>query len=109
MTKEYCNEIGQVVFFDQKKGWGFINILKGTNEYEDKRIFTHFSSINCQNGFKKLFPGEYVSLNVVINEDEQDEKKKLQSQNVTGLFGNLLLIDNENHNYKIYKKFDNEN
>ena len=107
MTERYGNEIGQVVFFDQKKGWGFINIIKGNENYINKRIFTHFSSIECKNGFKKLYPGEYVSLNVVINEEETNEDKKLQSQNVTGLFGNLLLIDNEHNNYKVFRKFEN--
>ena len=89
---EFGSEIGQVLFFDHKKGWGFIKIIKSSNEYEGKDIFTHFSSINCVNEFKKIHPGE------------KDDSKKLQSKNVTGLFGNQLLIDNKDHIYRVIKK-----
>ena len=101
---EFGSEIGQVLFFDHKKGWGFIKIIKSSNEYEGKDIFTHFSSINCVNEFKKIHPGEYVSLDVEENPGEKDDSKKLQSKNVTGLFGNQLLIDNKDHIYRVIKK-----
>ena len=88
-------DIGKVLFFDHKKGWGFIKIIKSDNENTDKDVFTHFSSIVCRNNFKKLFPGEYVSLDVYIDENETDENKKLKSKNITGVFGNAVvgLID----------------
>jgi len=97
-------EIGQVIFFDQKKGWGFINILKSENGYEGQDIFTHFSTIECENTFKKLYPGEYVSLDIFNDDEEKDEKKKLKSKNVKGLFGGKLLVDNESFIYKLIKK-----
>ena len=99
-----ANEIGQVLFFDHKKGWGFIKILKSDNGHEGKEIFTHFSSIQCVNTFKKLYPGENVSLNVFYDKDEQNENKQLKSENVTGLFGSNLLIDNTDFTYKLIKK-----
>lgn len=98
------SEIGRVVFFDQRKGWGFIKVLKSDGEYENRDIFTHFSSIQCRNSFKKLYPGEYVSLDVFYDTEEEDENKRLKSKNVTGLFGNDLLIDNETFIYKLIKK-----
>ena len=98
------NEIGQVLFFDHKKGWGFIKILKSDHGHEGEEIFTHFSSIQCENTFKKLYPGENVSLNIFYDKDEKNEKKQLKSENVTGLFGSNLLIDNTDFIYKLLKK-----
>ena len=100
---EFGSEIGRVLFFDHKKGWGFIKIVKSNNDYENKDIFTHFSSINCNNSFKKLYPGEYVSLDVLNDESEVDENKRLKSSNVTGVFGGDLLVDNESYNFRIVK------
>ena len=48
--------------------------------------------------------GENVSLNVVKNTNENNEGKEYISQNVTGLFGSDLLVDNENYVIKVIKK-----
>ena len=55
--------------------------------------------------YKKIFPGEYVSLNVV--KDSKDETR-YNAENVRGLFGKDLLIDNEQHMYKVIRKIRNE-
>ena len=38
------SEIGQIRFFDHKKGFGFIDVLKPDSEYHGKEVFFHFSS-----------------------------------------------------------------
>ena len=100
----YGNEIGTVLWFDQKKGFGFIKIISPESEFLNREIFIHYSNIVSRNSFKKLFPGENVSLNVVKNTSENNEGKEYISQNVTGLFGSDLLVDNENYVIKVIKK-----
>ena len=54
----YGNEIGTVLWFDQKKGFGFIKIISPNSEFLNREIFIHYSNIVSRNSFKKLFPGE---------------------------------------------------
>ena len=66
MTEEnnttYGKEVGNVIWFDQKKGFGFIRIITPNSEFLNKEIFVHYSNINCLSRFKKLYPGENVSV-----------------------------------------------
>ena len=57
MTEErkIGSEIGNVLWFDQKKGFGFIKIITPGSEYLNKEIFVHFSSVLSVNNFKKLY------------------------------------------------------
>ena len=82
MTEEMNigTEVGNVVWFDQKKGFGFVKIINPNSEYLGKEIFVHFSSINAQSNFKKLYPGENVSLDVERNTD--DSNKEFVSKNI---------------------------
>jgi cold shock CspA family protein len=104
MTEEMNigNEVGNVVWFDQKKGFGFVKIVNPGSEFLNNEIFIHFSSINSESNFKKLYPGENVSLDVERNEG--DETKKFLGKNVTGLFGTKLLVDNETYSLKVLRK-----
>ena len=106
MTEEMKvgTEVGNVIWFDQKKGFGFVKILTPGSEYLDKEIFGHFSSINSENSFKKLYPGENVSLDVEKNTDENANGKELISKNVSGLFGSQLLVDNQTYIYKVIRR-----
>ena len=99
----YGSEIGNVLWFDQKKGFGFIKIMTPTSEFLDREVFVHYSNINSVNTFKKLYPGENVSLNVVKNTEENNGKEYI-CQNVSGLLGSQLLVDNENYLIKVIKK-----
>ena len=58
--------IGRIIWFDQKKGFGFVKIM----DTEDKEVFFHFSSIQSVNSFKKVYPGEYVSLDIEENTED---------------------------------------
>ena len=61
---------GQVKWFDQKKGYGFITREDGDD------IFVHYSAIESQ-GFKTLNEGDEVEFEVA------EGKKGLQATNVT--------------------------
>ena len=105
MTEEMKvgNEVGNVIWFDQKKGFGFVKIITPNSEYLGKEIFVHFSSIQSENTFKKLFPGENVSLDVEKNPDESSNKEYI-SKNVTGLYGSLLMVDNQTYQFKVIRR-----
>ena len=96
----FGKEIGNVLWYDQNKGYGFIKIITPGSDLVGKDIFVHFSSINAISSFKKIYPGEFVSLDVV----ETDEKKNYGCSNVTGVYGNSLLIDNKDHIIKVYNR-----
>ena len=99
---------GQIVWFDQKKGFGFIKVISPGSEYLDKEIFVHFTSIQSVSNFKKLYPGENVSLDIVKNDAEDNNGKEFLSQNITGLYGTPLLVDNENYIVKIIRRRNND-
>ena len=49
---EETNHIGKVLWFDHRKGWGFIKVINPESEFTGKDVFVHFSSIQCNNSFK---------------------------------------------------------
>ena len=100
------NNIGRVLWFDQKKGFGYINVINPESEHNGKDIFVHFSSVKSESSFKKLYPGEYVSFEVVFD-NEAPEGKKYTSKDVSGLYGNPLLVDNKEYRYKLIRNRDN--
>jgi cold shock CspA family protein len=63
---------GQVKWFNNKTGYGFITICDG--EHKDKDIFTHYSSIGVSDSqYKYLVQGEYVELGLVKPETGDHE------------------------------------
>jgi len=100
------NEVGNVVWFDQKKGFGFIKIITPGSEFLDKEVFVHFSSILSQNNFKKLYPGENVSLDVVKNTEQNTNGKEFICSNVSGLYGTPLLVDLVGFTFKVIRRRD---
>tara|TARA_Y100000389_G_C17087556_1_gene329681 strand:+ start:177 stop:524 length:348 start_codon:yes stop_codon:yes gene_type:complete len=93
---------GVVQWFNRKRGYGFIKVVSD-GEHCDKEHFCHYTNIKTNN-YRTLYPGEYVSFNIVNN----DESKEV-CNNITGINGGPLLIDNETHVYKIYPKKTTEN
>ena len=75
MTTE---EIGKVIWFDKKKGFGFVNLIKPESELCGTDVFVHFSAINGS-GFKTLAEGQQVQFSVTAGE------KGPQAENVTPL------------------------
>lgn len=60
------NEVyyGEVIFFDSKKGYGFISWDKDGVKQTD--MFLHYSGISCE-GFKTVFKGQKVSFQLGVN------------------------------------------
>ena len=79
------SELGQVKWFDNKLGYGFVSVL--TNSHKGTDIFVHQTNINpLETEYRTLMKGEYISLN--ISEDD-----KIQALNVTGVLGGSLRCD----------------
>ena len=56
--------IGEVIWFDPKRGFGFIEWSK--NGAKQKDLFVHFSDVSCE-GFKTLYKGQKVSFGLGVN------------------------------------------
>jgi cold shock CspA family protein len=79
------NSLGQVKWFDNKLGYGFITVLN--NEHKETDIFVHQTNIfPLETEYRTLMKGEYVSLNV-------SDDSKIQAVNVTGVLGGSLRCD----------------
>lgn len=79
------SELGQVKWFDNKLGYGFVTVL--TNARKGTDIFVHQTNISpLETEFRTLMKGEYVSLNV-------SEDDKIQALNITGVLGGSLRCD----------------
>lgn len=102
-------EIGNVLWFDQKKGFGFVKVITPDSGLNGNEVFVHYSQIQCESSYKKLYPGENVSLNVDENAGSDDPKKKYVSSEITGLFGSKLLVDNDEYIIKVIRKRENRN
>jgi cold shock protein len=64
MTEDKMVYYGEVIFFDPKKGYGFILWeIDGTSQ---KDLFVHFSDINME-GFKTLYKQQKVSFSLGVN------------------------------------------
>lgn len=55
---------GEVLWFDPKRGYGFIGWEK--DGVKQKDLFAHFSDIVCE-GFKTLYKGQKVSFGLGVN------------------------------------------
>ena len=98
------SEIGQVVWFDRKKGFGFVKIVNPESELFEKELFIHFTSIQCESSFKILYPGETVSMDVEKNPDQNEGQKEFLVSNVSGIYGSPLMVDNDRYIFKVIRK-----
>jgi len=94
-------EVGKVKFFDHKKGYGFVEVINPESKHVNTEHFLHYSEIKCDSNFKKVIPGEIVSMTVAPKEDDEG---KTVCKNVCGLFGTKLLIDSDQYTYRIRSK-----
>ena len=85
-TPSVGSENGQVKWFNNRLGYGFITVITaGDNNAKD--IFVHQSNIHpSQSQYRTLTVGEYVSLDI-----SGDDKH--QALNVTGINGGSLSCD----------------
>ena len=56
--------VGVVIWFDPKRGFGFISWEKDGEKQKD--LFVHFSDISCE-GFKTLYKDQKVSFGLGAN------------------------------------------
>lgn len=91
---EFGARVGRVIRFFNRKGYGFVTDLNDNTDY-----FVHNSEIVVKDGiYRKLYPGEYVSYNLV----ERDGKQTCSG--VRGIMGYPLLVENEEHTFRVYPK-----
>lgn len=102
----FGSEIGKVIWFDRKKGYGFVKVINPDSEFFNKDVFVHYTSISCRSNFKILYPGECVSLDIKKNTEEEG-KKEFSTSNISGIFGTQLMVDNEDFIIKIINKKKN--
>jgi cold shock CspA family protein len=90
-TKRY---IGQVKWFNNKAGYGFITMTDDDNKEKD--IFTHYSTVRVGDSqYKYLVQGEYVEFELSSSASDEHE---FQSTNVTGINGGKLMCETRQSN-----------
>jgi len=81
--------LGQVKWFNNKAGYGFITVSDG--EQTDKEIFVHYSSIRVTNSqYKYLVQGEYVEF---LIEKSTSEAHELHAVDISGVKGGKLMCE----------------
>lgn len=79
---------GEVKWFNNRRGYGFLRIVSGDRTNED--VFVHQSYVCPQTSeYRALYQGEYVSFNI----KEATETERSQAIDVTGVGGGPLQCD----------------
>jgi len=66
MSENESKFVGEVIWFDPKRGFGFVSWEK--EGVKQKDLFVHFSDISCE-GFKTLYKAQKVSFNLGVNKN----------------------------------------
>jgi len=94
---------GQVKWFNRRRGYGFIRILRSDetdDTYVGKDVFVHQSHITPkQSTYRTLEDNEYVEFGLSL-----DEKNTTQAVNVTGIMNGTLLCDAHAERQKFINK-----
>ena len=86
---ESARLIGQVKWFNNKAGYGFITVSDGENAGKD--IFSHFSTIQVGDSqYKYLVQGEYVEFELSISTNAAHE---FQATKISGIKGGMLMCE----------------
>lgn len=94
MSRSNNRQMGQVKWFNNKAGYGFITMTGEDGVQSD--IFTHYSTVRVQDTqYKFLVQGEYVEFDLV---DSTSENHKFQATNVTGMNGGKLMCETRQMN-----------
>ena len=81
--------LGQVKWFNNKVGYGFITVNDG--EFSGKDIFIHYSAIRVTNSqYKYLVQGEYVEFTLVKSTAGTHE---FQAVDISGIKGGALMCE----------------
>jgi len=81
--------VGQVKWFNNKAGYGFITAREG--EHIDKDIFVHFTTVSRDDKqYRYLVQGEYVEFAIAPS---ADSKYSIQAVSISGIKGGLLMFE----------------
>ena len=81
--------IGNVKWFNNKAGFGFITM--GENTDSPKDVFAHYSNISVKNSqYKYLVQGEYVEFELTPTTEGEHE---FQATSITGIQGGATLCE----------------
>ena len=104
MSSTTERRVGQVKWFNNKAGYGFITI---TDNDVPKDIFTHYSTIQVTNSqYKYLIQGEYVEFDLV---DSTNDSHEVQAVNITGLNRGPLMCETRKVNQPAQELTTTEN
>jgi cold shock CspA family protein len=93
-TTQHERLIGQVKWFNNKAGYGFITVSDG--EYSGKDFFAHYSTISVTNSqYKYLVQGEYVEFKLVKSSTDTHE---FQATEITGIKNGPLMCETRRQN-----------
>jgi cold shock CspA family protein len=98
--------VGQVKWFNNKVGYGFITIKDEENVEKD--IFAHFSTIRTaiKTQYRYLVQGEYVEFDLSNSKDNTHE---YQSSNISGINGGKLMCETRQLNRPVKREETSEN
>ena len=86
--------LGQVKWFNNMAGYGFITVNDG--DYSGKDIFIHYSAIRVTNSqYKYLVQGEYVEFSLVKSSTDGHE---FQAVDISGVKGGALMCETRRNN-----------
>ena len=102
-TVETNRMVGQVKWFNNKVGFGFITMKDAENT--DKDIFVHYSTINvADTQYRYLVQGEYVEFDLTTSNKPPHE---YQSSNISGIKGGKLMCETRQLNRPVKKEVEN--
>lgn len=88
LKEETKREVGQVKWFNNKAGYGFVTMNKDDDKSD---IFAHYSAIKVTGSqYKYLVQGEYVEFDLSTASSGEHQ---CQATNITGLGGGLLMCE----------------
>lgn len=83
---------GQVKWFNNKSGFGFVTAISGDKKKED--IFVHHSDLRVkEEQYRYLIAGEYVEFMVTAMDMDNKEEHKYKAVDVTGVMGGTLMCE----------------
>jgi len=95
MSSDDNNYVGQVKWFNNKTGYGFITV-SSEGDHSGKDVFTHFSAISVGDSqYKYLVQGEYVQFGMIKPDSGSHE---FQATNVSGINSGRLMCETRNMN-----------
>jgi len=92
--------VGQVKWFNNKAGYGFITVSDGENAGKD--IFAHYSTIVAADSqYRYLVQGEYVEFDLSTSTNNTHE---FQSSRISGIKGGKLMCETRQVNHRPVKR-----